>query len=92
MVLVITKNQVSDRKSYLNAAAAFVRDARCEAGCLGMQMVYRDEEPDMVAFVSKWEQKSDWEAHCQGSTFARHVPAMGPYYMGGTDSFYEVAE
>jgi len=90
MVVVITKNQVKSRAEYLRIAKKFVSEARCDAGCLGMQILTREDEPNHVTFISRWEKKSDFEAHCAGSSFAKYIPQMAQYYEGGTDTFYDV--
>lgn len=90
MVFVIIKNNVNNQEAYLTLAKSFVADARCDAGCLGMEIIVQPEDRRHVTFVSRWEQRSDFEAHCAGNTFAKHIPGMTPYYEGGTDSIYEI--
>lgn len=90
MVLVIVKNQVSNQAAYLALARQFVADARCDAGCLSMEIAVQPEDMHHVTFISRWEEKSDFEAHCAGRSFAKHIPVMAPYYEGGVDSFYEI--
>ena len=90
MVLVVIKNNVNNQEPYLALARQFAADARCDAGCLGMEVVVQPEDKHHVTFVSHWEAKSDFVAHCEGRTFAKHIPLMAPYYEGGVDSIYEV--
>lgn len=92
MVVVITKNQVHDRDDYLKIAKLFVSEARCDAGCLGMQILTEPDDSNHVTFISRWEKKSDFAAHCAGSSFAKYIPQMGQYYEGGVDTFYDVVE
>ncbi len=90
MVFVIIKNSVNNQEAYLPLARSFAADARCDAGCLAMDVLIQPEDRKHVTFVSRWEDVSDFEAHCAGSTFAKHIPGMAPYYEGGTDSIYEI--
>ncbi|MDO4622825.1 MAG: antibiotic biosynthesis monooxygenase family protein [Eubacteriales bacterium] len=92
MLAVITQNTITDPEAYLKAARRFVREARCDSGCLEMNLLYNTEDPTHVTFFSKWEKESDWQAHTMGETFHKHIPSMAPYYQGGTDSFYTVEE
>lgn len=90
MVLVIIRNQVNNQEAYLALARQFVADSRCDPGCLGMEIAVQPEDKHHVTFISRWEEKSDFEAHCEGSSFAKHIPVMAPYYEGGVDSIYEL--
>lgn len=90
MVLVIIQNQVNNQEAYVALAKKFVADARCDAGCLSMELAVQPEDKTHVTFLSHWEEKSDFEAHCAGTTFAKHIPLLAPYYEGGTDHFYEI--
>ncbi len=92
MVEVIIKNKVNNLEAYLPLAKNFASDSCCDAGCLGMNVLIQPEDHEHVIFVSQWECKSDFEAHCNGSTFKRHIPLMSQYYEGGTDCIYEVVQ
>ena len=54
-----------------------------------MEVLVDPEKADRIVFISKWDSKEDFLAHVQGSTFAKHIPGMGPYYVSGTDTFLE---
>jgi quinol monooxygenase YgiN len=90
MTLVITDNRVKDREAYLPLAKAFAKDGAHDKGCHGMTVYMDPEISDRVVFVSKWDSKDDFLAHVQGSSFAKHIPGMGPYYISGTDTFLEL--
>lgn len=90
MVLVITKNTVKDRDSYLPLAKAFTSDASHDRGCLMMDVCVDPATVDEVVFVSKWEAKEDFQAHVQGESFQKHIPGMTPYYVAGTDTILEI--
>ncbi|HHV11264.1 MAG TPA: antibiotic biosynthesis monooxygenase [Clostridiales bacterium] len=92
MTLIITRNQVNNREAYIKLAKAFAADARHDKGCRDMKVCVDEKEADYVTFVSLWDSKEDFAAHCQGQTFAKHIPGMGLYYAGGTDTFLEVLE
>ena len=90
MTLVITENTVKERNTYLKLAKVFIEDAKNDKGCHGMEVYRNPEKPDCVVFTSKWDSKEDFLAHVQGSSFAKHIPGMGPYYVSGTDTFLEL--
>lgn len=92
MVEVIIKNKINNMEAYLEIAKRFVADASCDAGCYDMHLLIQPEDKEHVTFISRWEQSSDFEAHCAGSVFKKYIPLMAPYYEGGTDTFYEVIE
>lgn len=92
MTTVFTTNVVTDRDAYLPLAKAFAEDVIAnDKGCHGMQVFVNPETKDEVTFVSQWDSQEDFLAHVQGETFAKHIPAMGPYYVSGTDTFLEEA-
>lgn len=92
MTLIITKNQVNNREAYLKLATAFVEDARNDQGCRDMKVCIDEKEDNYVTFVSLWDTKEDFMAHCQGVTFAKHIPFLSPYYVAGTDTFLSVVK
>lgn len=90
MVTVITDNRVSNRAAYLPLAKAFAEDTiKEEKGCLGMEVLVDQDVEDRVVFLSRWEKREDFLASVGGTVFNRHIPGMGPYYISGTDSFFE---
>ena len=91
MIIVITDNRVKDREAYLPLAKAFAEDGSHDKGCHGMQVFTDPEQADRVVFLSRWDSREDFLAHVQGTSFAKHIPGMGPYYISGTDTFLEVA-
>ena len=92
MILVITDNRVKDREAYMPLGKAFVKDTWSDYGCHSMELCADPDKADRVVFVSKWSSKEDFMAHVQGSTFAKHIPGMAPYYVSGTDTFLDIAE
>ena len=56
-----------------------------------MEVLVNPKSDDEVTFISRWDSQEDFLAHVQGETFAKHIPAMGPYYVSGTDTFLEEA-
>lgn len=92
MIVVITKNTVREREKYLPLAKAFSEDAKHDKGCHGMEVCVDPEAEDCVVFISKWDSKEDFQNHVQGTSFAKHIPGMGQYYVAGTDKFLEIEE
>lgn len=92
MTTVITANKIKNRDAYLPLAKAFAADtAANDKGCHGMEVLVNPKSNDEVTFISRWDSQEDFLAHVQGETFAKHIPAMGPYYVSGTDTFLEEA-
>ena len=92
MITVVTSNKVKEREVYLPLAKAFAADAQAnDKGCHEMKVFVDTAADDAVTFISKWDSKEDFLAHVQGATFAKHIPAMGPYYVSGVDTFLEEA-
>ena len=59
--------------------------------CL-LSYLYEKEDTmitDRVVYISRWETKEDFQATVGGAVFNKHIPAMAPYYVSGTDSFLE---
>ena len=90
MTLVITDNKVKHRDAYLPLAKAFAEDGSKDRGCYEMNVYADPEVLDRVVFLSKWNSKEDFLAHVQGSSFAKHIPGMEPYYVSGTDTLLEL--
>lgn len=88
MIVIIMNNTVTDRDAYLPLAKLFVADAKCDAGCLGMEILVPEDDPDHVTFIHKWEKKSDFDAHCLGKAFEKHIPRLAPYYVSGETTIY----
>ena len=93
MITVITDNVVKgSRDEYVALSKAFAGDVRAnDHGCLGIEVYVDDKRPDHVVFLSSWETEADWNAHVGGESFKKHIPAMGPYYGGGTDTILRQA-
>ncbi|MDF2511543.1 MAG: Antibiotic biosynthesis monooxygenase [Herbinix sp.] len=92
MTLIITKNEVNNREAYLKLATAFAAEACHDKGCRDMRVFIDDKEGDYVTFVSLWDSKDDFSAHCQGETFAKYIPQLSPYYVSGTDTFLSIVK
>ncbi len=92
MIQVITDNRVKERAVYVELAKQFAADAVHDQGCRGMKVCVDPEETDRVVFLSQWDRKEDFLKHTQGKAFEKHIPAMAPYYISGTDTFLEIAE
>lgn len=90
MIIAITRNKVTDRAAYMPLAMAFAEDIKTIPGCNNIRMVLPEDSEDEVMFISNWDSKEAWQAHVGGDVFNKHIPGMGPYYVSGVDTFYEV--
>lgn len=92
MIFIITDNRVNNLEAYLPLAKAFVLDTLNDTGCHGVEICTDETNPNRVVFLSRWESKQDFAAHCNGTTFTKHIPGMVPYYISGTDTFLDILE
>lgn len=91
MVVVINDDMVSDVEAYVPYAKAFAADAVAnDNGCISMEVLVDEDTPGRVLYLSHFETEEDFKNHSQGSTFQKHLPNLGKYFISAKDTILKV--
>lgn len=82
MILQIVDNTIRPEmeSAYLAAAKAFAADStQNDPGCIRMEVLRREDQPDHVYIVSAWESE---EAMLASITFLKYKADLKPAFLG----------
>lgn len=92
MILQIVDNTIRPEmeRAYLAAAKAFAEDStRNDPGCIRMDVLRREDQPDHVYIVSAWESEAAMQA---STTFLKYKAQLKPAFLGNETTMLRTAE
>lgn len=84
MILQIVDNTIrpEGKAGYLAAARDFAADStQNDAGCIRMEVLCREDQPDHIYIVSAWETEEAMQA---SATFLKYKARLKPAFLGNT--------
>lgn len=92
MILQIVDNTIRPELAglYLAAAKAFAADSiQNDPGCIRMEVLRRENQPDHVYIVSAWESEEAMQA---STTFLKYKAELKPAFLGNETTILRTAE
>lgn len=78
MIFVVSKSIVKEGKTveYKQQTVRLIEETRKEAGCISYDLCEDLDNPNILTFIEKWENKQFLDAHMKTAHFVEIVPKL----------------
>ena len=78
MIFVVSKSIVKENKvaEYKQIVVRLIEETRKESGCISYDLCEDMNNPNILTFIEKWEEKQYLDAHMKTAHFMEIVPLL----------------
>lgn len=91
-IKVVAKSGIKEgcTKKYQEIAFELIEETRKENGLISYELYQDIENPNIITFIEKWENKEVLDAHIQSKHFKRLVPQLTELRVEGDVDLYRL--
>ena len=93
MIFVVSKSLVKEGKTaeYKQHTVKLIEETRKEAGCISYDLCEDMDNPNVLTFIEKWENKQSLDAHMKTAHFTEIIPKLRDLRESSELSIYKEA-
>ncbi|MDF2530956.1 MAG: antibiotic biosynthesis monooxygenase [Clostridia bacterium] len=91
MIFVVSKSIIKEGKAaeYKQQTVRLIEETRKEAGCISYDLCEDIDNPNILTFIEKWEDKQHLDLHMKTAHFMEIVPKLKDLRVSSELSIYK---